>query len=86
VSPVILSLQIRASESSLIIATKALLEANDAKAGGRLLRWRLALAEFDFDVFHRSGVKNGNADALFRFHLMRSDPYGEEPTEVFPST
>jgi hypothetical protein len=27
-------------------AAKALFEANDAKAGGRLLRWRLALAEF----------------------------------------
>jgi hypothetical protein len=67
-------------------AAKALLEANDAKAGGRLLRWRFALAEFDFDVLHRSGVQNGNADALSRFHLKRSDPYGEEPTEIFPST
>jgi hypothetical protein len=67
-------------------AAKALLEANDAKAGGRLLRWRLALAEFDFDVTHRSGVKSGNVDALSRFHLARTEPYGEGTTDIYPAT
>jgi hypothetical protein len=34
-------------------AAKSLVEANDAAAGGRLLRWRLALTEFEFEVLHR---------------------------------
>jgi hypothetical protein len=59
---------------------------HDAKAGGRLLRWRLALAKFDFDVSHRSGVKNCNVDALSHFHLMRSEPYDEGPTDIYPAT
>ncbi len=35
----------------------------------RLTRWRLKLAEYDFDVVHRKGVLNGNADALSRIEL-----------------
>jgi hypothetical protein len=63
-------------------AAKSLLKANDAKAGGRFLRWR----QLDFDILHRSGVKNGNADALSHFHLIRNDPYDEGPTDIVPST
>jgi len=67
-------------------AARSLLEANDAAAGGRLLRWRLALTEFDFDVIHRAGAQSGNADALSRMPLPSSTPYDEGPTEVAPST
>jgi len=67
-------------------AAKALLEANDAGAGGRLLRWRLALQEFEFDVKHRKGKQNGNADALSRNHIDDEDPYDQGPTEILPKS
>jgi len=67
-------------------AAKALLETNDAGAGGRLLRWRLALTEFDFTVHHRAGTKNANADALSRLYIKLDDPYGEGPTNIYPKT
>ena len=67
-------------------ATKALIETNDAGAGGRLLRWRLALTEFDFTVHYRPGAKNANADALSRLYINLDDPYGEGTTTVYPKT
>ena len=33
---------------------------------GKLARWSLLIQQFDFDIVHRPGVKNGNADALSR--------------------
>ena len=33
---------------------------------GRLMRWRLRLGEFDFDVKYKKGKLNTQADALFR--------------------
>ena len=33
---------------------------------GRLARWALLLQQYDFEIIHRAGVSNGNADALFR--------------------
>ena len=32
----------------------------------RLTRWSLALQPYDFTVYHRTGISNGNADALSR--------------------
>ena len=32
----------------------------------RLTRWSLALQDYKFDVVHRAGTANGNADALSR--------------------
>lgn len=37
---------------------------------GRLARWSLLIQQFDFDIVHRPGAVNGNADALSR------RPYG----------
>ena len=33
---------------------------------GRLARWSLFIQQFDFEIKHRPGVNNGNADALSR--------------------
>ena len=35
----------------------------------RIARWILKLQEYEFDVVHRPGSKNQNADALFRLPL-----------------
>ena len=32
--------------------------------GLRLMRWRIQLAEYDYEIVHRSGAQNTNADAL----------------------
>lgn len=36
------------------------------KVGSRLLRWKLALAEYDFDIIHRKGKNNVVSDCLSR--------------------
>ncbi|MEM1007407.1 MAG: RNase H-like domain-containing protein [Myxococcota bacterium] len=36
------------------------------RSTGRLARWAMAMSEFAFDVQHRPGVSNANADALSR--------------------
>lgn len=33
---------------------------------GRLARWSLLIQQYDFDIIHRAGKSNGNADALSR--------------------
>ena len=38
---------------------------------GRLARWSLLLQQYDFEIKHRPGIANGNADALSR---RRYDP------------
>jgi hypothetical protein len=36
----------------------------------RLLRWRLLLEEYQFEIVYRAGVKNVNADALSRYPIV----------------
>ena len=47
--------------------------------GLRLMRWALRMQEYNYEIKHRPGKKNGNADALSRMH-----PVGEvEPVPLF---
>lgn len=51
--------------------------------GSRLVRWRLRLEEFDYNIVHKKGKINTNADALSRFpvnliekqHLPSPNPF-----------
>ena len=46
---------------------------------GRIARWVMHLLEYDFDVVHRSGSSNSNADGLSRNPLTSTAPYNESP-------
>lgn len=39
----------------------------------RLTRWSIELQEFDYEVQHRKGVNNGNADSLYRLPFPSSE-------------
>ncbi len=44
-----------------------------AKAEGRLAKWRLRLAEFDFEVVYRLGVKQSVPDSFYRVEITNGD-------------
>ncbi len=44
-----------------------------AKAEGRLAKWRLRLAEFDFDVVYRPGIKHTVLEVLLRVSTNGAD-------------
>ena len=62
---------------------------NVKDATGRLARWALMLQQYSFDIIHRPGCQNGNADALSRRPypttnlnaLQQSDPEIEKIRE-----
>ena len=39
--------------------------------GSRLMRWRIQLAEYDYEIVHRRGAQNTSADALSRIGSIR---------------
>ena len=43
----------------------------------RLLRWRIKLEEYDYDVIYKLGTKNTNADALSRINMTEVKPITE---------
>lgn len=45
----------------------------------RLMRWKLELSEYDFQVIHKPGILNANADALSRIQISPNQLLGEEP-------
>lgn len=56
--------------------------------GGRRTRWSLRLQPFQFDVVHRPGVENGNADGLSRqaWKEEGEEQRGEEEQEIAHET
>jgi len=40
--------------------------------GSRLMRWRIQLAEYDYEIVHRSGAQNTNANALSRISSVNT--------------
>lgn len=57
---------------------------------GRLIRWRLRLAEFDFDIKHKKGKSNTQADSLSRLKVkiktIPHDDSDEIPLFLFGET
>lgn len=41
--------------------------------GSRLTRWTIKLSEYDFEVIHKPGRSNQNADALSRITIAKVD-------------
>jgi hypothetical protein len=41
--------------------------------GLRLLRWRIQLDEYDYEIVYKKGSLNTNADALSRIASLRKD-------------
>ena len=54
--------------------------------GTRVMRWIMRLQELDFDIVHRSGKSNANADGLSRNPLESTRPYGEAAIEPLYTT
>ena len=50
--------------------------------GSRLLRWRIQLEEYDFQIEYKPGVQNANADALSRVGAIVKGRY--DTTEIDP--
>jgi len=46
--------------------------------GSRLIRWRLKLEEYDYEIIHKAGRANSNADALSRNVKGAASEIGEE--------
>ena len=46
---------------------------------GRLMRWRLRLAEYDFEIYHKKGRLNNQGDALSR---LRTNGYVEVENDI----
>ena len=48
----------------------------------RLLRWRLKLEEYYYQVVYKPGVRNTNADALSRITMTRISPVAKDNSEI----
>lgn len=47
----------------------------------RLMRWKMELSEYEFEVIHRPGILNANADALSRIQIDPEKLLGLEPSK-----
>ncbi len=68
---------------TLVTDHSALRWLHSVEPKGRLARWVMQLQEYSFDVKHRAGTANGNADALSR---LPSEPLVSCATTMLPGT
>lgn len=45
-------------------------------ASSQLMRWRLQLADYDYDISYRAGPEHSNADCLSRIRMIQTDQTG----------
>ena len=57
-----------------------------AEPKGRLARWILELAEHQYTIVHRSGIRHGDADALSRCPLACTEADSLEEEQLFATT
>jgi hypothetical protein len=50
--------------------------------GSRLLRWRIQLEEYDYEIIYKRGAINTNADALSRLNTMVKEEKGNDKEEI----
>ena len=68
-------------EFTLVTDHSALRWLHSVEPKGRLARWVMQLQEYSFNVTHRAGIANGNADALSR---LPSKPISNCATTMIP--
>ena len=49
----------------------------------RLLRWRLQLEKFEYNIVYKRGSSNTNADTLSRIHVAETTPTEQEKLKIF---
>jgi len=49
----------------------------------RLLRWRLKLEEYEYDIVYKRRSSNTNADVLSRIHVAETVPTEQEKLKIF---
>lgn len=52
----------------------------------KLVRWRLRLQEFDYEITYKKGILNGNADALSRTEIFLNEGNNDEPLNIVSET
>jgi len=51
---------------------------NSKDPGSRILKWRIKLEEYDYNIIYKNGKNNTNADALSRIlniNVVQNDTY-----------
>jgi hypothetical protein len=54
--------------------------------GSRLLRWRIQLEEYEYEVIYKKGSLNTSADALSRIGSLKQEQEGPKGTELDETT
>ena len=68
---------------ALVTNHSALRWLHSVEPKGRFARWVMDLQEYSFDIFHRPGSANGNADALSCLsHNLSDQPIEARPTSA----
>ena len=68
------------------IALKFLLDSSSvSQLNKRVIRWTLALSQFEISIYHRPGAENANADALSRLPIDNDVDVNQDEFELPPA-